>query len=321
MFCIKCGKQIEEQGRFCPFCGEPVTPVAQPTYNQYGQQYGYTPPQNNGQPYGQQYGQPYGQQPPYQQPYGQPYYAPPPPPPVTPVHMALKNVFLSNVFKTACIMSTIYTVITFLSSILAGLLPLLMTIAMWELRKVALENRHPYEFVKQLNLLKTVSLIQYILGWVIVGIYIIAFFIMCVGIGIAASSMFFTTTDLFLIMVFIGLVTAIIVIYNISFCGNCLKLAKSLEQSAISGICVVEKLDTVRRWLNFFAISSVVLFGLALIVYTIILISVDYYMASQFLILLLILVPVMVFSYIFYNSFAKCLKMLKEQLGFYNQQH
>lgn len=53
MFCTNCGSQVNEGSAFCPACGSPLAPAAQPSQPQYQQQ---------------QY-----QQPQYQQPQFQPY--------------------------------------------------------------------------------------------------------------------------------------------------------------------------------------------------------------------------------------------------------
>ena len=102
MICQKCGLEIPEESRNCPYCGAPVAEPPQNSQLQYQplqyeqpqhQQAQYQQPQNQQVQYGQpqnqqpQYGQPQNRQaqyqppqyqpPQYQPPYGQQYYAQP----------------------------------------------------------------------------------------------------------------------------------------------------------------------------------------------------------------------------------------------------
>ena len=93
MICQKCGLEIPEESRNCPYCGAPVAEPPQNSQLQYQplqyeqpqhQQAQYQQPQNQQVQYGQpQYGQPQNQQPQYGQPqnrqaqYQPPQYQPP----------------------------------------------------------------------------------------------------------------------------------------------------------------------------------------------------------------------------------------------------
>ena len=78
MICQKCGLEIPEESRNCPYCGAPVAEPPQNSQLQY-QPLQYEQPQHQQAQYQQpqnqqvQYGQPQNQQPPY----GQQYYAQP----------------------------------------------------------------------------------------------------------------------------------------------------------------------------------------------------------------------------------------------------
>ena len=92
MICQKCGLEIPEESRNCPYCGAPVAEPPQNSQLQYQplqyeqpqhQQAQYQQPQNQQVQYGQpqnrqaQYQPPQYQPPQYQPPYGQQYYAQP----------------------------------------------------------------------------------------------------------------------------------------------------------------------------------------------------------------------------------------------------
>lgn len=73
MFCQNCGRQIPEESKFCPHCGQQATPAQTQETPQQAQ-----PIQQETQPIQQQapYQQPLNQPAPYQQPVQQPYQQP-----------------------------------------------------------------------------------------------------------------------------------------------------------------------------------------------------------------------------------------------------
>jgi hypothetical protein len=268
MICNKCGGNIEEQAAFCPFCGNALN-VAQ---NGYGQP--NTPP-----PYGQQ---PYGQQPPYQQPYGQPYgyYPPPPPPPpygvpfqpITRVHTLLRNLFTSSSYFALCVLNTIMTAITFLSSQGADLLSILVVVEMWILRDYALKQKPPFDVAKQLKTLKIVTTINYVIIWVAVGILaIVGVVMMTLGDltseipsfteimpGFEGEILDFLFLNGFILGIAFWIIAVLMALYNIFFVGNCQKLADSVYRSCETGLQMVEKLGTVRKWFKVMGVLNII---------------------------------------------------------------
>lgn len=259
MTCNKCGKTFEEQVRFCPFCGEPISNNlgGQPPFDQ------NTYPYNNA-PFG---GAPYGQP-----PYGYPYA--PQSMPVTGVHTLLKESFSGSLFYAMCVIFTVLPILSVMVSVLADsvsfpVLDIIIVVFMWKLRDAALKSSHPSEFVTPLKAFKIITSIIYVVYWVLVGFSAVAGLGLMLGGNIEKFVDFSTVEEyerpmvefiLEYIEIFgvaMLIMAAVFAVINIFFIGNCRKCADSVIHSCLSGQPLFVKLTTVANWMLVLGVLNV----------------------------------------------------------------
>ena len=239
MKCKVCGKEVPEYFRVCDACGADMTPpAAEPVVTE----------------------QPLDSQP-ITIPSAADLY--------DPISQKLSAKFGGAAFLIAAILFAVYSAI---STFILGSLPIIeiiATVAMFMLYGKARAKADTYEYRSPLKMMSGIALAEYIIGWVIVGLFAVIGGLIAL-MGVAYDSLDLDMADvgdfselaslgidletmLGIVLVVFGVVFVVIAIvcifFNIFCIGRMRKCAKSFADSCESGVWFIEKLGAVRGWL------------------------------------------------------------------------
>ncbi len=239
MYCKHCGQELEENVVFCHNCGKAVNDLNETTF-------GTT---------------------------------------------ALGFKFESKNFFYAILFFTLAASGTFLSGLLSGnvsipILEIFAIISFWKLHNSAKSASPLAEYVSPLKTLRILVTVYRVLLWIVVGVFsVVGILMMLIGVsanaelidsfveGVNEGLIEFEGFDMLLgggiafLMQNIGLfliifgaiffvVAVVCLVFNLTMYRSYLKCAESFEQSARTGICKIEKQDTVKKWLVFNLVCS-----------------------------------------------------------------
>ncbi len=221
MWCVKCGKEIQDGSVFCTACGADLREVQQ---------------ESQATSVGEQSAQ------------------------VPAVYGFFKNIFSSNLFLAACILVTVYAVAGLFDFSLDVVLDILCAVSFWLLRQSAISDKFS-GYITPLKILSVSATIIWVINWVAVGLLGLASLIMLFFANIFTGESFIEIFEAEqLPAAFLGLgwtiigvvfiiITVAVVFLNVFCFGNFRKCAKSFVTSAETGVIAIDKFAVVKAWL------------------------------------------------------------------------
>lgn len=207
-----------------------------------------------------------------------------------PIKEKFVGMFSLGKFNTAAILYTVFTVLSFLSTLLTGsftipILNIFIIIALFKLKSSGKNEGDLEGFVSGFKTLRIITVIQRVIYWVLVGIFG-AVGVLMIGIGASLdeeltasfvegfsggmeltlpegfeeiSALLLDNVHIFLIAfgVTFVIIAIVLMIFNLTMQTTFVKCANQFEQTARTGENVITKARSARGWLIFLAIVNI----------------------------------------------------------------
>lgn len=245
MVCKNCQTEVQNGEKFCPTCGAFLEQQNQEGYVPQGQN---VPPQN---------------QPGYVNPEESAF-----------VYGMFKQECSSKLFLALCVLASVNPVLTILSAGLSGIvnavIPALFAISAWMMYLAATQNNDATGFVNPLKIISVVTTVQWVLNWVLVGLFALVGVLFLAGSdslnGYMDEFLYsygFGLSDLFSDMIAVAgviffILAGVYAVLNVFYFGNLRKCTASFRDSAIFGRFMVQKVGAIKTWFMVVGVLSAI---------------------------------------------------------------